>query len=131
MKLLITTFLFVSFSITAFAADQRVLTFYQPSFEIVSAKPICPVTDGGIRCMAYGTKVKIKAQLRGCLDKANLVKTQTRISEGIISIYVVSVAESNPKNDVVRCVKIPEVFQTVMVGTENYKAINIINQTIK
>lgn len=131
MKLLMTLAFAFSFSVSAFAVDERVFTYYQPQYEIVSAELICPITSGGIRCMAYGSKIKIKSTLNGCLDKVAFFESQTRIKDGIVNIYVTGVGKYNPKNDVVRCVKIPEDFRTIYIGSENYKEINIINLPIK
>lgn len=130
MKTLILSLLTLAFSINALANKQDVFTYYQPGYEIVSAGPICPVQPSGYSCRAVGTMIKIKASLNGCLDKVAYFDKQIKVTDGVVTVFTSAVAKFNPKNDRVRCVKMPEDYQTIILPREDYVDFKLENLKI-
>lgn len=122
------TSLFFTFNVFAV---ELIDTYYSPKYEIISVKPICPTTTGGIRCMAIGTIVKIKSTLNGCLDRVDFFNSQVLSNKGEAKIFITSVAKNDKKNAVVRCIKLPEDYKTISLPGENYSTIDLNSLTIE
>lgn len=107
--------------------EQDVHTEYPIEFKLVSYRPVCPSIDNGPRCAAYGSIVKIKAQLKGCLDKLAYIQTKSYLYDNKLYIEVDARGLSNPRSANVRCIKMPEVFEKVYVPYEVFDEVIIEN----
>ena len=94
------------------------LRIYSADAKIVSSQLICPMGNGGMRCMAYGTNVKVEVKMSGCVDrfighvaKFNLVDGQPVLQFRALGVF-------NEMSMRARCVKMPTETVTVSIPFE-------------
>ncbi len=86
--------------------------------EIVSIQPRCPKVPGQMSCMAYGSQVRIKVTLRGCVDRlGGFFSSFDEIDrKPVLSFGAVNV--TNRASMAARCVQAPVQFVDVYVPYE-------------
>lgn len=120
MKLFILSFLFLfpvfAGEITPLEKGDRHLS--TANAEIVSIKEICPSVPGRVRCMAYGSVVKVKVTMTGCLDRMGGYFHDFTVSEGkgILSFGAINIF--NKASMTARCVRMPTETLTLNVPFE-------------
>ena len=94
------------------------LALSQAQARIVDVKKICEPNADGASCRAYGSVVKIKVTMNGCID--HLGGTFSHFTEvegkGVLSFGAVNI--SNKASQVTRCVQAPSEIVTVGVPFE-------------
>jgi hypothetical protein len=105
-----------------FAADVALekgdLRIYSAEAKVVSSQLICPIGDGGLRCMAYGTNVTVQVKMNGCVDrlighvaKFNMVDGQPVLQFRALGVF-------NEMSMRARCVRMPTETVTVSIPFE-------------
>lgn len=94
------------------------LSLSQASAEIVKTSLICPVTEGGIRCMAYGSNVSVKITMNGCVDRLGgyFSKFEEVNGKGVLHFGAINIF--NKTSMLARCIKMPSEIVTVSVPFE-------------
>ena len=101
---------------------------YNPVYEIISVSPMCPgdIPEHAV-CMAYGSVVKIKAKLNGCLDKVVKFNAKQSINNNVNKIKIKAVAIDHKDNSRVLCRRLPEDIKTITIEYSSYNDIEILN----
>ena len=124
-KLLIALFIFIVTIGDAFSQSNDIKEFYQPQFEKISVKPMCPASvPGQASCMAYGSILKVQTIL-GCLDELVFFNTQIEKENGVVNVYIMSLASYDKDNAVVRCFAPNKVIKDIMIDDMGFKAVKI------
>ena len=108
----------------------------QAHAQIIEVKKVCEPNEYGASCRAYGSSVKIKVTMIGCID--HLGGTFSNFTEvdgkGVLSFGAINIANKN--SEVTRCVQAPSEIVTVSVPFEgqielvqmNFKGANLAEQ---
>ena len=106
----------------ALADDVRLekgdLNIYSADATVVSSHLICPVGNGGIRCMAYGMKVNVEVKLGGCVDRLIGHVANFTSVDGQPVLQFRAIAVKNEMSLRARCVKMPTETVSVMIPFE-------------
>ncbi|MBA2405727.1 MAG: hypothetical protein H0V66_13200 [Bdellovibrionales bacterium] len=86
--------------------------------KITSVKPVCPRVPGQVSCMAYGSIVKIKVSLNGCLDTLGGHFSSFKIvnGKGVLAFGAINIA--NESSRVAMCYALPVEIVTIHVPFE-------------
>jgi len=112
-------------------SSKAVLSFYQPSFELIDLAPMCPPSrPDGVSCMAIGSIATVRAYA-GCLGQKAFFDAQVKSKAGITTIYINALAKTNKDMEArVRCIKPQEIIEKIILPSHMYGEVEIINQNI-
>lgn len=86
--------------------------------QIIDVKKICEPNEYGAMCRVYGSVVKIKVTMSGCIDRlGGTFSSFTEVNgKGILSFGAINIA--NKASQVTRCVQAPSEIVSVSVPFE-------------
>lgn len=94
------------------------LSLSQAHAEIEKIAKICPVTEDGMSCMAYGSVVSVKITLNGCVDRLGGYFSRFEEVNGKGVLHFGAINIFNKQSMLARCVKIPTQTVTLSVPFE-------------
>lgn len=94
------------------------LSLSQAKAEIEKVSVVCPSTDGGIRCMAYGSTITVKVTLNGCVDRLGGYFSDFEVVNGKGVLKFAAINIFNKTSMVARCIKIPTEYVKISVPFE-------------
>lgn len=122
MKLIFTLTILLSLQLS-FAQEQTKINRGDVSIsgttaQITSVKPICPKVEGGMSCMAYGSIVKIRVNLAGCLDTfgGHFSSFKVEKNKGVLAFGAINIA--NKASLTALCYTIPTKIISITVPFE-------------
>lgn len=94
------------------------LSLSQAFGEIISVSKICPAYPGRVTCMAYGSVVKVKVNLSGCLDHMGGYFTKFEQIDNKGVLYFGAINIFNKASMVARCVRPPSETVSITIPFE-------------
>ena len=100
------------------ALEKGDLRIYSAEAKVVSSKLICPLGNGGMRCMAYGMNVEVEVKMRGCVDRMIGHVANFLFVDGRPVLQFRAMGVFNEMSMRARCVKMPTETITVSIPFE-------------